>query len=305
VDGSAVQLHLGCSTDNAYLPHTAAMLHSMLSQAGGMQVCAHLLHGPALDLPDAQRVVEMVEAAGGRLLLHEIPDERIAGLPAMEYAGISTTMWYRIFLPELLGELDRILYVDVDTIAVDDLTPLWQTDLADNYLAAVTNVWEPWNAGYPTRWGMPLEGPATYFNSGVILMNLAELRRGDCARRLQEWAREHSSELVWPDQDALNALLGTRRVALHPRWNCMNSILTFPQAVEVFGEEVVAEARRNPGIRHFEGPGPNKPWHVLSDPDTAEAYMRHRAHTPWPRVKRTGVTPANLLRRALRRRRAR
>jgi lipopolysaccharide biosynthesis glycosyltransferase len=297
-----VVLHVGCSSSTEYLPHAATMLHSMLAQAGDMEVRAHLLHGPSMPRDDAQRVVEMVERAGGTLTLHEIAGDRIAGLPAVEHAGIPTTMWYRIFLPELLHDVDRILYVDVDTVAVDSLAPLWETDLGDHYLAAVTNVWEPWNAGYPTRLGMPLEGPNAYFNSGVILMNLELMRRDDCTLRLQEWAREHSGEIIWGDQDALNALLGDRRLALHPRWNCMNSILTFAEAIEVFGADAVEEARAHPGIRHFEGPGANKPWHILCDPDVAGAYLRHRAQTPWPRVKRTGITPANLVRRALRRR---
>ena len=296
-------LHVGCSSSTEYLPHAATMLHSMLAQAGDMEVRAHLLHGPSMPRDDAQRVVEMVERGGGTLSLHEIAGDRIAGLPAVEHAGIPTTMWYRIFLPELLDDVDRILYVDVDTVAVDSLVPLWQTDLGDHYLAAVTNVWEPWNAGYPTRLGMPLEGPGAYFNSGVILMNLELMRRDDCTRRLQEWAREHSSEIIWGDQDALNALLGDRRLGLHPRWNCMNSILTFAEAIDVFGADAVEEARTRPGIRHFEGPGANKPWHILCDPDVADAYLRHRAQTPWPHVRRTGITPANLVRRALRRRR--
>lgn len=298
-------LHVGCSSSTEYLPHAATMLRSMLSQAGELDVHAHLLHGPSMPRDDAQRVVEMVAKAGGTLTLHEIASDQIAGLPAVEHAGIPATMWYRIFLPELLGDVDRILYVDVDTVAVDSLAPLWETDLGDHYLAAVTNVWEPWNAGYPTRLGMPLEGPGAYFNSGVILMNLALMRRDDCTRRLQEWAREHSSEIIWGDQDALNALLGSRRLALHPRWNCMNSILTFPEAEEVFGADAVEEARSNPGIRHFEGPGANKPWHILCDPEVAQAYLSNRAQTPWPTVKRTGITPGNVLRLLRRRLQAR
>ena len=290
-------LHVGCSSSPEYLPHAATMLHSMLSEADGMEVQAHLLHGPQMPREDAQRVVEMVAAGGGTLTLHEIAAEQIAGLPAVEHAGIPPTMWYRIFLPEILRDVDRLLYVDVDTAAVDSLRPLWDTELGDHYFAAVTNVWEPWNAGYPTRFDMPLEGPSAYFNSGVMLMNLARMRADDATHTLQSWARANSERIIWGDQDALNALYGDRRLPLHPRWNAMNSILTFPEAAGVFGADAVEEARRNPGIRHFEGPGANKPWHILADKEVADAYLRHRAHTPWPKVKRTGVTPANVVRR--------
>jgi lipopolysaccharide biosynthesis glycosyltransferase len=122
---------------------------------------------------------------------------------------------------------------------------------------------------------------------------------------LHDYATTHRSQLWWPDQDAFNVVLGADRVSLHPRWNCMNSVLAFPEAVEVFGAEATEEARRNPAIRHFEGPSVNKPWHLLSDPGSRELYRQHRRQTPWPRYVPAGITPRNVLRvasRAVRRR---
>ena len=92
------------------------------------------------------------------------------------------------------------------------------------------------------------------------------------------------NELLYPDQDALNAVMAARRLDLHPRRNCMNSILTFDWADEVLDAQQVAEARRNPGIRHFEGPGLNKPWHRDCTFPHRDLYFRHRLRTPWPKV---------------------
>src|SRR4051794_8461151 len=166
-------MHVGCSATPDFLPHAATMLQSMLAHADGMDVHAHLLHGPAMPREDAERVVRMVERGGGSLTLHRIDNERIEGLPGIDHTGVPPMIWYRIFLPELLPDVEQILYVDVDTVGVASLVPLWQTELRDHPIAAVTNIWEPWNAGYPKRLGLPLSGPGTYFNSGVILMNLA------------------------------------------------------------------------------------------------------------------------------------
>jgi lipopolysaccharide biosynthesis glycosyltransferase len=142
--------------------------------------------------------------------------------------------------------------------------------------------------------------PADYFNSGVVLMNLEQMRRDGSSRALLDYAVAHAPELAWPDQDALNVVLGRRRVPLHPRWNCMNSVLMFPWAADVFGEEAVAEARARPAIRHFEGPTINKPWHYGSESPMREVYFEHRRQTPWPRCRIEGRTPRNVLRRAAR-----
>ncbi|MFL5895587.1 MAG: glycosyltransferase family 8 protein, partial [Thermoleophilaceae bacterium] len=286
---------LACGGDSAYLVHTAAMVSSILEHSGGLDVRVHYLHEPALDRREAAKFESFVEARGGSATLIPVAAERIAGLPAA-FNHVTEAMWYRIFLSELLPDVERVLYLDADTLAMDDLRPLWETELRGFALAAVTNVWEPWNLGYPAALG--LRRP--YFNSGVLLMNLNRMRELDADARVADYALANRDSLTWPDQDALNVVLGDERVELYPRWNCMNSVLLFESANEVFGEEAVAEARARPGIRHFEGPAINKPWHLLGQSRDAGEYFRHRRQTPWPHVRRAGVTPRNLLLRAAR-----
>ena len=69
-------------------------------------------------------------------------------------------MWYRIFLPELLPDVDRVLYLDVDTLAVDSLEPLWATDLGDAPGGAVTNVFMQDRDSRPRPEALGLPGPA-------------------------------------------------------------------------------------------------------------------------------------------------
>jgi lipopolysaccharide biosynthesis glycosyltransferase len=203
-------------------------------------------------------------------------------------------MWYRILLPELLGAVPAVLYLDVDTLVCDSLEPLWASDLTDHYLAAVSNVFQANHIHRPAALGLP---PAqAYFNSGVLLMNLELMRRDGCTDRLRECARSRGKELEWPDQDALNLVLGARRLPLHPRWNRMNSI-GWQAAVDVFGRRAVDEALERPGIRHFEGPGQNKPWHYLCDGADRELYLQHRRATPWPDFTPEGRTLGNRIRR--------
>jgi lipopolysaccharide biosynthesis glycosyltransferase len=208
----------------------------------------------------------------------------VAALP--EVKPFTRAMWFRILLPELLPDVDRVLYLDVDTIVTAPLTPLWETDISGHNLAAVTNVVEPWRGNRAADLGLP--GPESYFNSGVLLLNLAELRATDAIRQLRECVAQRGDELIWPDQDALNLVLGDRRLALHPRWNCMNIFFWLPEAKEMFGEEVLADAMAHPGIRHFEGPSVNKPWHVGCEAAGRELYFAHRRAGPWPRVRRIG-----------------
>jgi lipopolysaccharide biosynthesis glycosyltransferase len=286
-------LHVSCAADARYVPHTAAMLHSVLTEAGFDEIRVHFLRGQGVTAEHARALTEMVSAHGGAISFLDVPGDRVAGLPTMDEIG--PAMWNRFFLTELLPDVERILYLDADTIVLDSLHALWETDLDGCHVGAVTNVFQEDHIPLPARLGLE---PRDYFNSGVLLMNLDLMRRDGSAAALFEYARANAERLVWPDQDVLNAVLGPTRRRLAPRWNCMTSVLRFPWAAYVFSAEELEEARRRPAIRHFEGPSVNKPWHILCDGDRREAYFRHRRQTPWPTVRREGVTPANLVRRA-------
>jgi lipopolysaccharide biosynthesis glycosyltransferase len=282
-------LEVSCAADARYIAPSAAMLHSVLAHRGEHGVRIHYLHGPDFPNDAAAALAGMAERMGGEVSFLEISPERVAGLPEMQ--EVTSPMWYRIFLPELLPDVPRILYLDVDTIVLDELTPLWETNIEEHYVAAVTNVFQTDHLRRP--WELGLSSPTEYFNSGVLLMNLELMRRDGCAQALQAYALERADELVWPDQDALNVVLGPRRLPLHPRWNAMNSILRFPWAGYVFDPDTLAEVRRRPAIRHFEGPSVNKPWHELCDGAWRDEYFAHLRRTPWPRPRMEGASLRN------------
>jgi lipopolysaccharide biosynthesis glycosyltransferase len=275
------------------------MLHSLLACHPRDSVTIHYLHGPGLAERTRSKLRDMVARTGGDVTFWEIPDRWCSGLPTVGFTRTAT--WYRVFLPELLPDVDRVLYLDADLIVLESVAPLWEVDMTSNLIAAVTNVLEPRYANRPGALG--IAGSRSYFNAGVLVMNLDLMRREGSSRALYEYGRRHADRLLWRDQDALNVVLGASRVPLHPRWNCMNSILAFPWSADVLGAEAVAEARANPAIRHFEGPGFNKPWHYLCQREWRELYRHHRRGTPWPRVRLQGRSPRNVWRR-LRARRA-
>ena len=289
-----MRLDVACAAEGRrYVAHSAAMLHSLIDHHREHDLRIHYLHGPEYPAKARERMTDWVAAEGARIDFIEIPDDRVAGLPTRGFTRKAT--WYRIFLPELLGDVDRLLYLDSDLIVTDSLAPLWDMDMEGNLIGAVTNVFLPTDYNRPGELGLP--GVEAYFNAGVLLMDLAAMRRDRATQRLLDYSRANAELVAWRDQDAVNVVFGEQRLDLHPRWNCMNAFFVLPHAAEILGPERLAEAVRDPAIRHFEGPEINKPWHYLCSRQGRELYNRHRAQTPWPRVRREGVTPGNVLRR--------
>lgn len=292
-------MDVALASDDAYLPHAATVVHSLLTSNRPGTVTTHLLHPPELSGEHKSLLCEMVERLGGSLFLYEVGPSEVRGLPSM--GRISPVMWYRLLLPKALSTVERVLYLDCDTLVVDDISDLWELDLEGHTIGAVTNVFPQDLVHRPQELGLTRE---QYFNSGVLLMDLEAWRRLGCANTIARLAREQPDRLVFPDQDALNIVLAKQRFPLAPRWNAQNSIFYFPWAKEVFGPAAVAEARSAPAIVHFEGPAQAKPWHSRSTHPFQQAYLDRRAQTPWPRVRlEAGGLGARLRRRILARQR--
>ena len=271
------ELHIACSADENYAPHSAALIHSALAHNDCLLI--HYLHGPSFASADAGRLARMPKRPGQQIVFHEIPDEWIAGLRIEDMFG--PAMWYRIFLPELLGDVERVLYLDVDTLILGGLDSLWELDLGASLLAAVRNVFMPHHRHRPVDLGIR---PSDYFNSGVLLLNLERMRDDRFTEAILSLGRERSRHLEWPDQDALNLAAEGRWLPLHPRWNVMNSMVMYPElARAALGQAELDEALAAPAIRHFEGPGFNKPWHARHQRRGRRLYGSHRRATPWPR----------------------
>lgn len=287
-------VHLACAADAAYLPWCATMLHSALS-SGGVRLMVHFLHPP--DLPQAKldRLGRFVEQGGGMFRPSCVERSTIETLPGTRF--FPKIIWYRSFLPSLRPELDRILYLDSDTLVVGDLQPLWETNLDDAYVAAVRNLIEPALSTRHHALGIPPE--QIYFNSGVLLMNLAAMRRDHCLDGVLAHAARYHGRSIWPDQDSLNYVLGPKSVMLHPRWNCQNSFFYWPQAEQAFGKLALEEALTAPAILHFEGPPETKPWHWLNQHPYRARYWQHLRQTPFARRIPEGITLKNTLRRYL------
>ena len=63
-----------------------------------------------------------------------------------------------------------------------------------------------------------------------MVLDLAAMRREGTTDQIVNWALANAEQLAWPEQDVTNVVLAERRLELHPRWNCMHSVLRFPWA---------------------------------------------------------------------------
>ena len=106
---------------------------------------------------------------------------------------------------------DKVLFLDCDTIVEHDISALWDIDLLGYYYAAVPQT-DDGRDGLFTR--------GSYFNLGVLLCNLAELRADGKDTQIITALNEHDYEFC--EQDAITQLCEGRIYPLLGRYNVSN-----------------------------------------------------------------------------------
>lgn len=172
--------------------------------------------------------------------------------------------WSRIFLPDLLPGETRVIYGDIDTLACRDLMELYRVDLGGKALGAVLEHYSHEGSHFNGRLGIPQTSPG-YFNSGVLVMDLARFREKNLTERIVRYAAAYEDALTCPDQDALNGALHDEVTPLHPKWNWHDGLSrgilrNNPRQKLWRGSRPrqAVEAALYPGILHYMGP--HKPW---------------------------------------------
>lgn len=261
------------TADASYLPHVAAMLHSAVSVPGQPPLEVHLLH-PGDIGRRAQPLARMLARHRGILVEHRVEPHWLAGISDKRF---SITAWYRILAPVLLPAHHRALHLDGDMLVEGVLSELWGTALRGAPFAAAQNPLYPWMAPSARRLGLPPGTP--YPNSGVLLMDLGEMRRCSAVEDLISYGRSHPDN-PWPEQDALAAVFQGCWVDLHPRWNLQSTTAELPTRHLPWTRAEVVEARTSPMIRHFSGP--LKPWDGWGARRTVQRYVDHRRGSGYP-----------------------
>ena len=240
-----------------HLALPAAMVVASVMRRCSQPVHFYLVVDPAPGLAQFLGAVLAHFGASGTIL--ETTPEILLNAGQSTYGFASTATYRRLYLAQLVPDIDRLIYLDCDVVVRHDLTELWLQPLDGYPLGAVSDGWAADNKTLLGRF------PTGYFNGGVLLMDLARWRDQDIIRRLEDAVRaslgstgEASQQY---DQGPLNAVFIDNWQRLSPRWNFTAYFTDSAAARLGLSSAALTAIRQDPGIMHFVGG--YKPW--LSD----------------------------------------
>ena len=163
--------------------------------------------------------------------------------------GISIVSNYRLKIASLKPKLSKILFLDADIIVLDSLKELYNTNLQDNYIAAVVDPGV--NLQYEYTIDDKEKFPDRRFNTGVILANLNKWREDNVEEKIMAGMIWYSKKyFAWPDQNVMNMVFKNAIIELPPQYNVCPILAQQGWYQE---EGVWEKASSNPKIVHICG----------------------------------------------------
>ena len=278
-------IHVACNIDDRYTKYCCVMLTSLLHNNADCDFHIHIIT-QHLGEESRRRLTDLVETRYGKTLSFYSPHaDSVKHFHVKENSHITIATYFRVFIASLLpADIDKVLYLDCDLVVDGPVTELWNTDISDVTLAGVEDMWSGRpeiyeRLGYPQRY--------SYFNAGVLLLNLAKIRKSDFEQHALRNLIEHPEKYEMNDQDLLNELLHDDKKFLPFRWNVQDGFLRHRRYERMSAESLpgLCDELRNPVIVHYTGG--HKPWQYKSIHPMKGRYYHYLDMTEWARERPT------------------
>ncbi|KAJ0967086.1 hypothetical protein J5N97_024003 [Dioscorea zingiberensis] len=200
---AAPTVHIAMTLDAAYLRGSLAGVLSVLQHAS----CPESIYFHFLATsPRRLRAAVLAAFPSLPFTVHRFDPGLVRGkISSSVRRALDQPLNYaRIYLADLLPRsVRRVIYLDSDLVVVDDVAKLWATDLGQRVLGAPEYCHANFTSYFTDRfWSDPIyprtfldrPRPPCYFNTGVMVMDLAKWRQGGYTKRLEGWMEVQKRE---------------------------------------------------------------------------------------------------------------
>ena len=216
----------------------------------------YILHRE-LDIEDKNIIESGLDLNKFNIKMIKIDEEEVKNFPQYQ-KRYPKEIYFRLFATKYLPEnIDKILYLDSDTLVINKLDELYNMDFEGNFYIATTHVKKILRKINEVR--LRIDDDVPYINTGVLLINLKELRKIDVQKEVCEFVENNSKKLMLPDQDIITALYGNKiKIVDALRYNLGDRDLNLYNLNHIKDPIGLKWVKENTVIIHYYGR--NKPW---------------------------------------------
>ncbi|MDB5023995.1 MAG: glycosyl hydrolase [Mucilaginibacter sp.] len=252
-------LNLIFTIDKSYVQHFTTALISVVENNKNIDLSVFVIH----DIDDISLLDNVIsffyQEYKLKISLLSLEGSLFKSYPITHH--VSKATYFRLLIADIIPKnIDKAIFLDSDLIVTGSLEELISLDLKNNYLLAIN---EPNFVGMDVlnKIGIPAK---TYFNAGVMILNLKAWRENNVTQDLVLTAKKYMDKLIWWDQDVLNIYFFNKWGELAPQYNT---------------KEIKKRLDVLPVIIHYAGE--SKPWHFLNHHPYKDQYWKYLQLSPY------------------------
>lgn len=211
----------------------------------------------------------------------EVPKDSFNGFP--ESSSWNELVYYRLLIPNLIPEYDKIIYSDIDVLFKKDLSNVYNTNIDDYYWAGV--IAEKNTPDTCCHKYFPENKNEYIYMSGFMLINSKKMLEDKIKEQLYKNVNLFKDRLRFFDLDLLN-ITCNKILALPFEYCVLENIYEdvtqakeFPWLNKYYSLDLLTNAKNDPAIIHYAGRNP-KIW--LRKPDKiASYYWQYIVNSPF------------------------
>lgn len=266
-----------CSTDDNYVPYCGIMLTSLFENNKELDIEVYLMC-ESLNEKNLDDLNQLSKKYRVNIQIVKMDNTIFKYCPIRPNDHVSLVTYYRLVAADVLPEhIDKVLYLDCDMIVNSNISGLYNQDMEGCPIAMskdetffTEEIYERLN--YNKKY--------TYGNAGVALINIKHWREYNITNKCLEYIVTHPQEVLFHDQDTLNAVLHKKMKLLPIKYNLQTGFLLshYTQFYKNEMEEIM-EAAVSPVIIHFTGV--SKPWYKGSRHPYRKRFMHYKNISLW------------------------
>ncbi len=240
-------IHIAIAFDAHYLNPCYALLASIMHNHERGSVCIHAI-ATGIDDSILDRIKKHIHQFGNEIQYYSISDSRLNDFVTMN--TWTSAVYYRLYFSSLVQDkVERLIYLDTDTVVLKSLMELNSVSLGGFPVAAV------WDNYVRTQPLIGIEKEGEYFNSGVLVIDVNRWRDEKISENAIRYLLDYPERIKFVDQCALNAVLKGKWQKLENKFNLLYSYVP-----ESLSKKELSLFLTDKVIVHFTL---QRPWHML------------------------------------------
>ena len=269
--------------NDKFVPQVAACICSVCENNKEMNNINFFVISQGITSQNKNKLKQLVEKYNRNIQIIELGHTEKYFDFEFDTSGWNSIVLARLIIDKLLpSDINKVLYLDGDTIVRGSLKELWDINLEDYVLAASA---EP-TQDRKRRISLGLEYKL-YYNAGVLLINLKKWRKINAEKIILDYYKQHAGKLFANDQDAINGSLNDYIYTLSPKYNFYNIFYQYnynflkklAEPAKYITKDVYDDAVKNPIIIHYLGE--ERPWRIGNTHKYKNDYINYLNKTAW------------------------